>query len=233
MKKIFTFVLALCAFAYAAQAQATLILEAHDVWQDGTGYQLLLDADHTAYGDIIPTSGPLYQSDAPASLYAEFEYKIPANADGSLSTSNIVVDDIVSAQIPAGTYDYCITNPTPGQYLWIASGDNARKDDYVFENGKVYHFTMSLNDAGNDQAELVVSGTGVEVIENTIFTVYPNPTSSMITVEGEGVAELYNALGQMVMSDNVNGTAQFNLSDLESGVYFIRMNGVTHRIVKK
>lgn len=233
MKKVFTLVLALCAFSFAAKAQATLILEAHDVWGDGTGYQLLLDADHTAYGDIIPTTGPLYQTDAPASLYAEFEYKIPANADGALSTSNVVVDDIVSIQIPAGTYDYCITNPTPGQYLWIAGGDNSRKDDYVIENGKTYHFTMSITDAGNDQCEVVVSGTGVEMVENTTFTVYPNPASSMITVEGEGVAELYNALGQMVMSDNVNGTAQFNLSDLESGVYFIRMNGITHRIIKK
>ena len=88
MKKLFTFVFALCAFSFAAKAQVTITLEAHDVWEDGSGYQLLLDADHTAYGTIIPEQGALTTSgDVPASTYAEFEYKIPENADGSLTTT--------------------------------------------------------------------------------------------------------------------------------------------------
>ena len=34
-----------CGFANA-QGDVTIILEAHDVWKDGSGYQLLLDKDH-------------------------------------------------------------------------------------------------------------------------------------------------------------------------------------------
>ena len=42
-----------CGFANA-QGDVTIILEAHDVWKDGSGYQLLLDKDHNTYGTVIP-----------------------------------------------------------------------------------------------------------------------------------------------------------------------------------
>jgi len=123
---------------------ATIILRTDDVWGDGSGYQMLIDADATTYGTIIPTSNGLTTSgDADPSVYAEFEYKIPENADGALNTSNIVLDNQVSIQIPAGTYDFCITNPTPGDKMWIASqGGNVggRHDDYVFKAGYIYEF---------------------------------------------------------------------------------------------
>ena len=58
---------------------------------DDTGFQMLLDADATAYGTIIPTSGPLTEhGNAPDSVYNKFEYKIPENADGSINTGNVV-----------------------------------------------------------------------------------------------------------------------------------------------
>ena len=83
---------------------------------DGSGFQMLLDADATAYGTVIPVSGPLTEhGNAPDSVYNKFEYKIPENADGSINTGNVVWGtDTVSILIPAGVYDYAITNPTPG-----------------------------------------------------------------------------------------------------------------------
>ncbi len=142
---------------------ATVILTAEDVWGDGSGYQMLLDADATAYGILIPEVGGLsdYGSDAPAGLYDEFEYKIPENADGSLTTQNIVINNSVSIQIPAGTYDYCITNPTPGDKVWIvgSSGSAApRGDNFVFEAGKTYEFTVSSYGSG-DGVDLVITGS--------------------------------------------------------------------------
>ncbi len=160
MKKLFSLALVLFAMLFAANAQVTVILEAHDVWGDGSGYQLLLDADHNTYGTTIPATGGLTSSgDASASVYAEFEYKIPANADGSLTTQNIVFDGSVSITIPAGTYDYCITNPTPGDRMWIASNNGTqpgRADDFVFEDGHIYHFLVGRV-GSNDGITLTVS----------------------------------------------------------------------------
>ena len=50
---------------------AKVTLTAGDVWGDGSGYQMLLDADANTFGRIIPYNGPLAQhGDAPASDYA-------------------------------------------------------------------------------------------------------------------------------------------------------------------
>ena len=78
----------------AEGAKTSVTLTAGDVWGDGSGYQMLLDADAKAYGTIIPQSGNLTESgDADESIYAEFEYKIPGQADGILTTTNIVVNN--------------------------------------------------------------------------------------------------------------------------------------------
>ena len=152
---------------------ALVSLEAHDVWGDGTGYQMLLDADANAYGNLIPETGALalYTSVADE-VYAEFEYKIPENADGSLYTENVVYDGIISILVPAGTYDWCITNPEPGFAMWIASDYGmtpGRYDDYQFEEGKEYHFSVYMTYYGYD-------GVDLEVIDGTPVTPPVDPT---------------------------------------------------------
>ena len=164
----------------APGGMATISLTAGDVFSDGSGYQMLLDADATAYGNEIPVEGPLTQSgNAPAGLYDAFEYKIPVNADGSTTTSNVVVNNTVTIQVPAGTYDWCLTNPTPGDRIWIASSQGnvgGRADDYTFEAGYTYNFTVYL--LGQNDA------TDVEIIPGggTPNTPVP-PTQNPVTPE--------------------------------------------------
>ncbi|MFR1507588.1 MAG: DUF2436 domain-containing protein [Christensenellales bacterium] len=145
----------------APGGMATISLTAGDVFSDGSGYQMLLDADATAFGNEIPAEGPLTMGgNAPAGLYDAFEYKIPVNADGSTTTSNVVVNNTVTIQVPAGTYDWCLTNPTPGDRIWIASSQGnvgGRADDYEFVAGNTYNFTVYL--LGQNDA------TDVEIIE--------------------------------------------------------------------
>ena len=164
----------------APGGMATISLTAGDVFSDGSGYQMLLDADATAFGNEIPAEGPLTQSgNAPAGLYDAFEYKIPVNADGSTTTSNVVVNNTVTIQVPAGTYDWCLTNPTPGDRIWIASSQGnvgGRANDYEFEAGYTYNFTVYL--LGQNDA------TDVEIIPGggTPNTPVP-PTENPVTPE--------------------------------------------------
>ncbi len=147
------------------------------VWNDGTGYQMLLDANATAYGSIIPATGALTTGgDVSDAIYSEFEYKIPENADGALATENIVVSGSQSITIPAGTYDWCITNPTPTGYnarMWIAASGGeiqGRYDDFVFESGFAYTFTISY-DSVSDNDQLAIS----------ITSNYENPTNLAVS----------------------------------------------------
>ena len=136
-------------------------LTAHNVWGDGTGYQMLLDDSHSLYGSTIPTSGALSTScSGNEAIYNQFSHKIPTNADGNCSTSNMVLDGTVEITIPAGTYDWCITNPTPGDRIWIAAGNGnvgGRYDDYVFEGGHTYEFTVSMY-GSNDGVDVTITG---------------------------------------------------------------------------
>lgn len=139
----------------------TVILTAGDVWGDGSGYQMLLDNTHSLYGTTIPTTGALSLScSGNEAIYAQFSHKIPENADGNCSTQNIVLNNSVSITIPAGTYDWCITNPTPGDRIWIASSQGnvgGRYDDYVFEAGHTYEFTVYMLGT-NDATDVTITG---------------------------------------------------------------------------
>ena len=136
---------------------------------DGTGYQMLLDANANTYGRIIPVEGPLTEEgNAPAGVYDEFEYKIPENADGDLSNYlnkvNIVIGCSVTIMIPAGIYDWCITNPSPADLfpkIYIASGYGnigGRADNYLFSGGLEYEFTVTLGENGYDQTDVDIRG---------------------------------------------------------------------------
>ena len=165
---------------------AMVTLTAGDIWGDGSGYQMLLDADATAYGTIIPETGGLTTSgNASAATYAEFEYKIPENADGAMTTSNMVINNSISITIPAGTYDYCITNPTPGDRIWIASSNGTvpgRADDYVFQAGYNYVFTIGIY-GSNDGVALTISVEGQALTTPENLTADPTATTAAIAWE--------------------------------------------------
>ena len=175
----------------APGGMATISLTAGDVFSDGSGYQMLLDADATAFGNEIPAQGPLTTGgNAPAGLYDAFEYKIPVNADGSTTTSNIVINNTITIEVPAGTYDWCIANPTPGDRIWIASAQGnigGRADDYEFEAGYTYNFTVYLlgqNDATD--VEIIPGGGETPVITDSptpVITNSPTPEPPTDTPE--------------------------------------------------
>ena len=207
--------------------KASVTLTAGDVWGDGSGYQLLLDADATAYGTIIPESGSLTSSgDADEAVYAEFEYKIPENADGVLTTENIVMDNSITIEIPAGTYDYCITNPTPADRMWIAGSNgnvDGRGDDFVFEAGKSYEFTVERV-GNNDGVSLTIDGesVGPELVElpdgaevNPYVMVYTdassNTASTPVNVAVVGTDVYFQGISYYLPEAWVKGTMADNV----------------------
>lgn len=199
---------------------ATVTLTAGDVWGDGSGYQLLLDADATAYGSIIPETGALTTSgDAPEGLYDNFEYKIPENADGALSTQNIVINNSITIKIPEGTYDYVVPNPTPGDRLWVAQ--EGRGDDYLFEKGHVYEFSVALN-GNNDKVTISVDGEaidprvtlpeGVELVEYTLSyeDASGNPGSGAAAVAVDGNDVYFQGFSKYLPDALIKGTKDGN-----------------------
>ena len=192
---------------YSEGGMATVTLSVpNEVWDDGSGYQMLLDKDHNTYGIVIPESGGLTTSgDALPDTYANFEYKIPENADGDLNTPNVVDgsedNKSVTITIPAGTYDWCITNPSPDDRVWIASENGnvgGRQDDFVFEGGKHYTFTIALDgnsvndcvdmsDEDEDDASLTPEMTEITDLTSTSYTLSGLTASTAYSVYVQSV----------------------------------------------
>ena len=90
----------------------------------------------------------------------------------------------------------------------------------------------------------LTTGINEVQINNETLNIYPNPATNQITIEFESLLqqnylmEIRNILGQIVYSEtmkNVSGKQAKNidLSMIESGVYFVRLQGEKESISKK
>lgn len=119
----------------ADKATITMIVE--KVWDDGSGYRMLLDADHNTFGTLIPETSYAIPT---TTDFTQFEYNIPT---GTEISDVLVAGQQASIEIEPGTYDFCITNPTgSGKTIWIPNGEMARQDDMEFKAGAEYIFTV-------------------------------------------------------------------------------------------
>ncbi len=186
------------------EGYASVTFYAPDVWGDGSGYQMLLDADAEAYGTIIPEQGGLTSSgDASAEVYDAFEYKIPENADGALNTENILIDEEVTILIPAGIYDGCFTNPTPGDRVWIASFKGefpGRFDDFNFKSGVAYYFYIKVVGT-NDAVFLEIDDPNAPKVPENIEVV-PGKNSAKVSWVETNNAEEWNLRYRPLVPDD-------------------------------
>ncbi len=120
-------------------------------------------------------------------------------------------------------------------------------EDYAFrnwtENGEVvseektYTFTATANRNLTANLEYTV---GIGEHQATTL-IYPNPASDKLTVEANeaiGNVEIYNLMGTLVYSQkDCDNKVEINTSDLQSGIYFIRLTNdkvsETRRFVKE
>lgn len=87
---------------------------------------------------------------------------------------------------------------------------------YAVVNGQTYYGSETTFQTWTE---------GIDELEQTL-KIYPNPTSGLLNIQGEGLTniEVYNAVGQRVMKQEVNGNAiQINTESLNAGIYFLRI----------
>jgi hypothetical protein len=140
--------------------------------------------------------------------------------------------------VGAGTYEY-------GSQ---ASLNVIPNENYVFqnwtENGIVISeeptYTFIVTGVRNLVAHLsFIDGIGEQ--HAVAISLYPNPVNDKLTIEAEaalGTVEIYNLMGALVYSlKGCTNKVEINTSDLQSGIYFIRMTNdnasETRRFVKE
>lgn len=167
-------------------------------WGDGTGYQLLLDADAEIY-DLIDWVGEDLQS-----IYDDCEYKLPETA--SPTSDWVLPFETKSMEIPAGTYDFVVANPYPvDNKVYTANGPGALADDFTFLAGVEYVFTIGWTEDNKwDYCEMSVVAPVELGIEELV-----SPTTGELTSAEEVSVVLANngtsAVSGVELSLSVDG----------------------------
>jgi hypothetical protein len=133
-------------------------------------------------------------------------------------------------------------SPIGGNY----SGNGVSGTDFdpttsgVGTHSVMYSYTDSSGCSGADSTNvIVVTCSSINTIkENVAFNVYPNPNNGEFTLDlgkntEEAVVEIYNAVGSLVYSEQVNQSkVNINLTNVAKGVYFIKIQSQKGQAVK-
>ena len=145
--------------------------------------------------------------------------------------------------IPAGqTYENAVEILAPQSYT-NTTFEEQTLDLSAYDN-QAFRIAFHVTSAA-DMYGIVIDnfsiGQGIGINEQTANTVsiYPNPATTVLNVVAEGynTIEIVNLLGQTVYAANATNNMQINVSNLNNGVYFVRVNGengtTTQKFIKK
>ena len=108
--------------------------------------------------------------------------------------------------------------------------------DFAGEGGSSNENVVVYTDNMENDTPTTPIPTGIDDVntDDTRVSVYPNPATDYITVEGaNGSVALYSATGAMVQSVNAQGTVTIDVSGLSKGVYVLKTGNVTEKILIK
>ncbi len=100
----------------------------------------------------------------------------------------------------------------------------------MFDYG--YPLIRAVIEDGRGEKDMLSNRTedlvGLNEMETGILRVYPNPSNGVFNIEGEGTLHIVNVLGQEVMSKEIDGKTTI---ELPQGLYFVKLGGVTRKVV--
>ena len=126
-----------------------------------------------------------------------------------------------------------------GEYAWVVTNYTLVNMQQIQHLYLAFKYTSTATASSTWEVANVAVYTGYDAVEENeavSFKLYPNPASSSINVVAENAAEVQvmDMAGRTVMTVNaVEGVNTISVADLESGVYFVRMNGAVVKFVKR
>jgi len=145
-------------------------------------------------------------------------------------TSPMPTGDINQSFNNGDTLDDLIVTGIDLQWYANSSDTNPIPSTTALENGTTYFVSQTVNGCESEKLAITVTETlGVDDDEELKdFSLYPNPTKDILYLNSSQIINrirIYNNLGQLLGDYLLNDTAgEINLSKLENGIYFIKVN---------
>lgn len=163
---------------------------------------------------------------------------LPLEVTASAEYESIYIDETNTLSVAAtggsGSYSY---SWTPAANL-----DDPTSQTPVFTPDAAGEFTYTvIVDDGNETVSesvsfIVIDNSGVDEIGSGKVSVYPNPASSVININGLNDfsnlnVKIVNIHGQIVKI--VDNSLEINVKDVEQGVYFLNIDCDGNKIIRK
>jgi hypothetical protein len=211
--------------------------------------------------DADPSPTATYTVNTHFSNFGKMIQKLDGNANlqwayGVKKDYNTVYTDNLGNNI-TNIKDTIISYSNSGTINWKVRAENAMPNNtFVLPNNDIYIAGYALGNANCDPFTFTsnalypnigsyilkwTQGTSTfvnENINNTEIKLYPNPVRDMFHIEivnlkANSTIAITDVLGKIVLTQPVIDTNQtIDISNLQSGVYLIRTNGVTKKIIK-
>ncbi len=206
---------------------AYIHFEAHNVFGDGTGYQIFLDSNANQYGNAIPVTSVMFTPDCniPEDLPGKFSHSVPENAEMSCSPINWVVEGTVVTEIPAGIYDFVVVNPLPGWLIRVASSPNGRRDNYEFIPNGHYYF-QAVPDPYLPGADIIMidAPTAIENVTNHDVQAYAVEGGMKIMCTEPCEIQLYDLYGRRL---HTTRASEETFISCPSGIYVLQLKSAS------
>ena len=126
---------------------------------------------------------------------------------------------------------YYINTCSEGGEGTALSGDYMRSQEFVdLLNGRDRDQAWAMDEDNMNDGFPILKDDNLAIADRSelVFTIYPNPAQGRFTVEGAGRMTVSNLLGQVLLIKEIDGQTTVALP---RGMYFVRLNGVTQKIV--
>jgi len=144
----------------------------------------------------------------------------------------------INGSVPAahmlGRKDVVLVPPMGGSVRFITKFEDFANEHVPY----MYHCHMLSHEDDGMMGQFIVydNTTGIEGKGEESVSVYPNPTSNIMNIDGliPSTLELYNALGQLLLTRESNKNAeQFDLEAYAAGIYYLKVSAIRHSLVYK
>lgn len=93
-----------------------------------------------------------------------------------------------------------------------------------------YTFVGSPTDR---QERFIITFNGSEHFESSENSIFAYQSGTDIIVNGEGELQVFDVMGRMIMQKHVNGVETWRAASLQTGVYILKLNEETQKIIIK
>lgn len=128
-------------------------------------------------------------------------------------------DESVLTTLPVVSTDANETSSV-GTYVIIVSGGESDTYDFEYVNG-----ILTIED-----------GTGISATDQFNIEIFPNPVIDMLHIQHvqsyEMDISIFNLDGELILNQKAYGSINLNLNQYKSGLYIVRINNKSFRIIK-